>query len=52
MTTLLILSVVASVMLIGAGLRACCQPAQAAPEFARFTNGRNTDDGLKAHRSR
>ena len=60
MTTLIVISVILAVGLIASGwvlavLRLTELAHEAGDEesgFARQTNGRNTDDGLKAHRSR
>jgi len=50
MTALLILTAIVSVSLIAAGVRASRSAQPAAPQFAHIVNGRDTDDGLKAHR--
>ena len=54
MITLFLLSlVVAAVVLVLAGWAlGDGREAGAEPQFARITNGRDTDDALKSHRSR
>ena len=52
MTTLLIIAAVLAVGLIVSGWALAHEQAEAESPFARQTNGRDTDDGLKAHRAR
>jgi len=51
MTTLIIVATILSLGLIASGWALAHPPVEDEPQFARFTNGRDTADGLKAHRS-
>ena len=50
MTTLIAISVILAISLIVSGWVLAHEAGDEESGFARQTNGRNTDDGLKAHR--
>ena len=52
MTTLLIIAAILAVGLIVSGWVLAHEQEEAESPFARVTNGRDTDDALKAHRAR